>query len=145
MNLICFANHLNSLLSIFYPYSFILSLFLKSDSNPEHFGFFAFESDSNPEHFGFFAFDFNISNKISSTIFSRIPLPFISFEGFFNLSFVPPPFYLVQSFRTSHNFTEFHRISQSFNSVSAHKKSFSFIKCFLISHDDKPMLPLCLF
>ena len=83
--------------------------------------------------------------KFPPPYFQESLLHLLSFEGFFNLSFVPPPFYLELKNTKFQNFTEFHRISQNFNSVSLHKKSFSFIKCFLISHDGKPMLPLCLF
>ena len=88
--------------------------------------------------------------KFPPPYFQDSLLPFIKFWRIFltfRLFHPTPLLFGTQeySFRTSHNCTEFHRISQSFNSLSAHKKSFSFIKCFLISHDDKPVLPLCLF
>ena len=81
MNLMCFADHLNSLLLIFCSFSFILAPFILAHFSPTFFlasissylivmptkMYLIQMGDSNSKHFSFFVFYFNVSNKISST------------------------------------------------------------------------------
>ena len=95
MNLMCFADCLDSLLLIFCsfcsfcPYYFILFLF---NTNVLKNAFDSKINDSNPKHF--FVFDFHVSNKISST-----PTRLLIFQEFSNPSVYFKPtsvYYLFQ-------------------------------------------------
>ena len=82
MNLMCFADHLNSLFVIYCSFSFILSLlFLKSNGEPRHFSFFVF--------------DFNLSSKI----FQSPGL--LSSKDYSHPPFIPTPPPLSLSIRQS--------------------------------------------
>ena len=81
MNLMCFADHLNSLLLTFCSLCFILSLLLCFVQN-----LLFLKVKATQTHFSFYVFDFNLSNvpnKISST-HTRL----LNFQEFSN----PPPF-----------------------------------------------------
>ena len=108
-NLMCFADHLNSLLLVFCSFSFILAGPIVSFC---YYLILMFKRmhliqkvDSNSKHFSFFVFYFNVSNKISSTPPQALNFQEFSYPWF--IPTLPPRLVSFEEFFNSHLFETF--------------------------------------